>query len=86
MLESDRAVHRPNGPSMSPSALPDPAPDDGVPLRFLLIRTRAGELPWLAQAMAHLMAPVEIIQVVGMANALWRLGTSVSIRSCSTSI
>jgi len=74
MLESDRAADRSNRPTLSPSALADPAPDDGVPLRFLLIRTKAGELPWLARAMAHLMAPVEIVQVVGMANALWRLG------------
>lgn len=44
------------------------------PLRFLLIRVRPGELPWLARAMAAMMAPVEIVQVVGMGNALWRLG------------
>jgi hypothetical protein len=47
---------------------------DDQPLRFLLIRTKAGELPWLARTMAQVMAPVEIVQVVGMANALWRLG------------
>jgi hypothetical protein len=47
---------------------------DEQPLRFLLIRTKAGELPWLARTMAQVMAPVEIVQVVGMANALWRLG------------
>jgi hypothetical protein len=67
-----------------PAALPDsafahaaPAPTaqvDDQPLRFLLIRTKAGELPWLARTMAQVMAPVEIVQVVGMANALWRLG------------
>jgi hypothetical protein len=74
MLESDRAAHHSDRPTLSPGALPDPAPDDGQPLRFLLIRTKAGELPWLAQTMAHLMAPVEIVQVIGMANALWRLG------------
>ena len=74
MIESDRAADFSDSPSLSPVALPDPAPHDGLPLRFLLIRTKAGELPWLAQAMAHLMAPVEIVQVVGMANALWRLG------------
>ena len=74
MIESDRAAHHSDRPNPSPVAQPDPAPDDGLPLRFLLIRTKAGELPWLAQAMAHLMAPVQIVQVVGMANALWRLG------------
>ncbi len=47
---------------------------DDQPLRFLLIRTKSGELPWLARTMAQVMAPVEIVQVVGMANALWRLG------------
>jgi hypothetical protein len=50
------------------------APPDDQPLRFLLIRTKAGELPWLVRTMARVMAPVEIVQVVGMANALWRLG------------
>jgi hypothetical protein len=39
-----------------------------------LIRTKAGELPWLVRTMAMVMAPVEIVQVIGMANALWRLG------------
>jgi hypothetical protein len=73
MIESERAAYHSDGPNPSPVP-PDPAPDDGQPLRFLLIRTKAGELPWLAQAMAHLMAPVQIVQVVGMANALWRLG------------
>ena len=61
-----------------PAVLPDvpsrvAAPRE-QPLRFLLIRVRAGELPWLARAMAAMMAPVEIVQVVGMGNALWRLG------------
>lgn len=69
---------------MPAAALPDAAPAsvapapaaqvDEQPLRFLLIRTKAGELPWLARTMAQVMAPVEIVQVVGMANALWRLG------------
>jgi hypothetical protein len=74
MIESDRAAHRSDSATLSPAGLPEPAAGDGLPLRFLLIRTKAGELPWLVQAMAHLMAPVEIVQVVGMANALWRLG------------
>jgi hypothetical protein len=54
-----------------------PSPAAGAaeqPLRFLLIRVRPGELPWIARAMAQMMGPVEIVQVVGMANALWRLG------------
>ncbi len=58
-----------------PVSAPAPSPQvDDQPLRFLLIRTKAGELPWLARTMAQVMAPVEIVQVVGMANALWRLG------------
>ncbi len=62
-------------PVALPAAAPAPSPQvDDQPLRFLLIRTKAGELPWLARTMAEVMAPVEIVQVVGMANALWRLG------------
>lgn len=44
------------------------------PLRLLLIRVRPGEVPWVARAMADMMAPAQIVQVVGMGNALWRLG------------
>jgi hypothetical protein len=44
------------------------------PLRLLLVRSRPGELPWLATAIAKTMAPVEIVEVIGFANALWRLG------------
>jgi hypothetical protein len=43
-------------------------------LRLLLIRSRPGELPWLATTIAKTMAPVEIVQVIGFANAIWRLG------------
>jgi hypothetical protein len=65
----------PPAPSLPAPSLPAPSPQvDDQPLRFLLIRTKAGELPWLARTMAQVMAPVEIVQVVGMANALWRLG------------
>jgi hypothetical protein len=51
-----------------------PAPGDQRPTRFLLIRQRPGELPWMVRAMMHYMAPVQVISVVGMGNALWRLG------------
>jgi hypothetical protein len=44
------------------------------PLRLLLVRSRPGELPWLATTIAKTMAPVEIVEVVGLANAIWRLG------------
>ena len=60
---------------MVPPAAPDkPAPADERPLRLLLIRNKAGEMPWFAHTVRQLMAPVEIVQVVGVDNALWRLG------------
>jgi hypothetical protein len=31
-------------------------------------------MPWLVRALMHYMAPVQVISVIGMANALWRLG------------
>lgn len=43
-------------------------------MRLLLVRSRPGELPWLATAIAKTMAPVEIVEVIGFANAIWRLG------------
>jgi hypothetical protein len=43
-------------------------------MRLLLVRSRPGELPWLATTIARTMAPVEIVEVVGFANAIWRLG------------
>ena len=61
-------------PVVLPAAPSRVAAPQEQPLRFLLIRVRPGELPWLAKAMAQMMAPVEIVQVVGMGNALWRLG------------
>ena len=74
MIGSDRIAKSSDTSILSPEARPEPVADDGLPLRCLLIRTKSGPLPWLAQAMAQLMAPVDIVQVVGMANALWRLG------------
>jgi hypothetical protein len=47
---------------------------DDQPLRLLLIRSRSGELPWLARVIAKAMAPLEIVEVIGFANAIWRLG------------
>lgn len=47
------------------------------PLRLLLVRSRPGELPWVATAIAKTMAPVEIVEVIGFANAIWRLGNEV---------
>ncbi|MEM7021240.1 MAG: hypothetical protein AAF637_01475 [Pseudomonadota bacterium] len=44
------------------------------PLRLLLVRSRPGEMPWLANMIGRTMAPVEIVEIIGFANALWRLG------------
>ncbi len=57
-----------------PVARSGPAPGDQQPTRFLLIRQRPGELPWLVRALMRYMAPVQVVSVVGMADALWRLG------------
>jgi hypothetical protein len=48
--------------------------DDQPPLRLLLVRERLGELPWVVRSITTLMGPVEVVQVCGLANALWRLG------------
>jgi hypothetical protein len=61
---------RPLHPATPTSA----APTDDQPLRLLLVRSRPGDLPWLALTIAKTMAPVEIVEVVGFANAIWRLG------------
>jgi hypothetical protein len=50
------------------------APGDQQPIRFLLLRQKSGELPWLVRALIAYMAPAQVVPVVGMANALWRLG------------
>ena len=49
------------------------APGDQQPLRFLLLRQKAGDLPWLVRALLRYMAPAQVVPVIGMANALWRL-------------
>jgi hypothetical protein len=50
------------------------APGDQQPIRFLLLRQKSGELPWLVRALIDYMAPAQVVPVVGMADALWRLG------------
>jgi hypothetical protein len=50
------------------------APGDQQPIRFLLLRQKSGDLPWLVRALIQYMAPAQVVPVVGMANALWRLG------------
>lgn len=44
------------------------------PLRLLLLRDKVGELPWMVQTIMRVMAPVEVVAVRSLANALWRLG------------
>jgi CheY-like chemotaxis protein len=55
-------------------ARPGAAPGDQQPIRFLLLRQKPGELPWLVRALTDYMAPAQVVPVVGLANALWRLG------------
>jgi hypothetical protein len=74
MSKVQHAARSVENPAALPAAPSRVAAPQEQPLRFLLIRVRPGELPWLARAMAAMMAPVEIVQVVGMGNALWRLG------------
>lgn len=56
---------------MQPAAK-SPAVDQ--PVRLLLVRAKSGDLPWLAETIRHFVAPAEIVQVIGLGNALWRLG------------
>jgi hypothetical protein len=59
---------------VQPAALSRREASSDQPLRLLLIRSKPGELPWMAQAITKVMAPVQMVQVLGIANALWRLG------------
>jgi CheY-like chemotaxis protein len=60
---------------LTPQAAPraGPAPGDQQPLRFLLLRQKPGELPWLVRALLQYMAPAQVVPVIGMSGALWRL-------------
>ena len=55
-------------------ARPGAAPGDQQPIRFLLLRQKSGELPWMVRALIDYMAPAQVVPVIGLANALWRLG------------
>lgn len=44
-----------------------------LPLRFLLI-TDQSEWPWAVRTLVQVMAPVDVVRVSTLANALWRLG------------
>ena len=63
MIEPERAAERVDSSSLALDA-PERVAEDGRAVRFLLIRTKAGELPWQVLAMKHLMAPVDLVQVV----------------------
>ena len=52
---------------------PGSAPGDQQPIRFLLLRQKPGDLPWLVRALMQYMAPAQVVPVVGMGSALWRL-------------
>jgi DNA-binding NtrC family response regulator len=54
-------------------ARPGPAPGDQQPIRFLLLRQKPGDLPWLVRALLQYMAPAQVVPVIGMSSALWRL-------------
>ena len=74
MSKLQHAMSSQESPVVLPAKLPLRPASEEQPLRLLLIRLRPGEVPWSARAMADMMAPAVIVQVVGMGNALWRLG------------
>ena len=51
-----------------------PSPQKDMPLRLLLLREKRGELPWVVKTILEVMAPVDLVQVIGLGNAIWRLG------------
>lgn len=51
-----------------------PPPQKDMPLRLLLLREKRGELPWVVKTIMQVMAPVDLVQVTGLGNAIWRLG------------
>ena len=57
MSKVQHAARTVDNPDVLPTAPSRVAAPQEQPLRFLLIRVRAGELPWLARAMAVMMAP-----------------------------
>ena len=74
MLQPEPSQPAPGRTSVQTVPRPDAAPGDQQPVRFLLLRQKAGELPWLVRALIDYMAPAQVVPVIGLANALWRLG------------
>ena len=60
-----------------PVGLTGTAPGDQQPIRFLLLRQKSGELPWLVRALVAYMAPAQVVPVVGMANETNRLANGL---------
>ena len=73
MLEANPGQETLGGPAAHAAVRPGSAPGDQQPIRFLLLRQRPGELPWLVRALMHYMAPAQVVPVIGMSSALWRL-------------
>ena len=73
MLQADPSQERSDSPTPETGARADPAPGDQQPIRFLLLRQRPGDLPWLVRALMRYMAPAQVVPVIGMDSALWRL-------------
>ena len=73
MLQADRRQEMSDGPPPEAVAHARPAPGDQQPIRFLLLRQKPGDLPWLVRALMEYMAPAQVVPVVGMSSALWRL-------------
>jgi DNA-binding NtrC family response regulator len=74
MLQSEPSQPPAGRASVQTVARPGAAPGDQQPIRFLLLRQKAGELPWLVRALIDYMAPAQVVPVIGLTNALWRLG------------
>jgi CheY-like chemotaxis protein len=73
MPQVDATQDAATSPTAKAAPRAGPAPGDQQPLRFLLLRQKAGELPWLVRGLLHYMAPAQVVPVIGMSSALWRL-------------
>src|SRR5690606_23789013 len=73
MPHADPSQEMPDRPMAPAAARAGAAPGDQQPVRFLLLRQKGGELPWMVRALLHYMAPAQVVPVVGMGPALWRL-------------
>lgn len=74
MLQPSATQPTSGGTPAQTVARPGAVPGDQQPIRFLLLRQKPGELPWLVRALTDYMAPAQVVPVIGLSNALWRLG------------